>query len=395
MARNHRRYETVARRAQKRFGSRRVKMTLNKPLVVIGGGITGLGIALAAARRGVRVSLLEAGTCAGLTSANSLRIIHGGFRYLQSFDLKRVVTSLRAQREVARQFPTQLRTLPCLMPLERTGLRSRFPAAAALYLYAAVSRALTGKRYGGAVLSTKAAEDLSLLSGLFPHGALLWEDMLVDDPAALARAVRLAAEKSGAAVLEHHKVHAVTRDAGGLTVHAHTPTGDQAWTAGAIINTCGAAAAAIARRGDFKRPPFNDLRWCCAYNVVISRALCPRVAFALRSHEKRLFFAVPRGSGTAIGTGQVFPVSGSAGGPPKAEVINAFLADFNASWNGAPVREDEITGVEWGLLPAVEGSGEFLIASPRTHIDGDYIEFLSTKYTTFLSQAEHLVTRLF
>ena len=59
-------------------------------IAVIGGGVSGLGVATEAARRGYSVVLLEKQQCCGGTSASSLRIIHGGLRYLQSLDFSRV-----------------------------------------------------------------------------------------------------------------------------------------------------------------------------------------------------------------------------------------------------------------------------------------------------------------
>ncbi|MCB0337603.1 MAG: FAD-dependent oxidoreductase, partial [Bdellovibrionales bacterium] len=74
-------------------------------VVIVGGGIAGLGIAQAAARRGLSPLVLERNDFAAHTSNNSLRIIHGGFRYLQSFDIPRVLMSRRAQARIMRSYP--------------------------------------------------------------------------------------------------------------------------------------------------------------------------------------------------------------------------------------------------------------------------------------------------
>jgi tRNA-dihydrouridine synthase len=74
-------------------------------ITIIGGGIAGLGVAEACAARGVNALVLEAHKTAQATSDNTLRIIHGGFRYLQQANIARVIRSLRDQSSIARDFP--------------------------------------------------------------------------------------------------------------------------------------------------------------------------------------------------------------------------------------------------------------------------------------------------
>lgn len=92
-------------------------------LIVIGGGIHGAILALQSARRGYRALLLERSDFGGATSWNSLRIIHGGLRYLQTADLSRFRRSVTEQKWYLRHFPDLVRPLECLMPLYGTGLR--------------------------------------------------------------------------------------------------------------------------------------------------------------------------------------------------------------------------------------------------------------------------------
>src|SRR5690349_14384800 len=92
-------------------------------VAVVGGGIHGAWIALRAARAGHSVALLERGDFGGGTSANSLKILHGGLRYLQHLDLRRMRSSIEARREHARWMPHLFQPLPCVMPLEASGLR--------------------------------------------------------------------------------------------------------------------------------------------------------------------------------------------------------------------------------------------------------------------------------
>ena len=92
-------------------------------LAVIGGGIHGVALVLEAARRGLRAALVEMNDFGSGSSGNSLRILHGGLRYLQTLDLPRFRDSVLARKWYASHFPQLVRPLPCLMPLYGRGLK--------------------------------------------------------------------------------------------------------------------------------------------------------------------------------------------------------------------------------------------------------------------------------
>lgn len=86
-------------------------------VLVIGGGITGAGVALDAVARGLSVALVEAGDFAGGTSSRSSKMIHGGFRYLQTGDVALVRESLRERHALQRNAPHLVRVMPFMIPL--------------------------------------------------------------------------------------------------------------------------------------------------------------------------------------------------------------------------------------------------------------------------------------
>ncbi len=85
-------------------------------LLVIGGGIYGACVAWDATLRGLSVALTEQADFGHATSANSLKTIHGGLRYLQHLDFKRMRESIRERRTLMRIAPHLVHPLPCLMP---------------------------------------------------------------------------------------------------------------------------------------------------------------------------------------------------------------------------------------------------------------------------------------
>ena len=91
-------------------------------LIIIGGGIYGACLLLTASQAGKKVLLIEKDDFGAATTFNNLRTVHGGLRYLQSLDLKRIFESVSERRWFFRNFPDLVKPLPCLMPLYGKGV---------------------------------------------------------------------------------------------------------------------------------------------------------------------------------------------------------------------------------------------------------------------------------
>ena len=131
-------------------------------ILVIGGGVTGAGIALDAATRGLKVALVESQDYAAGTSSRSSKLIHGGLRYLEQYDFKLVREALH-ERElmVTTQAPHLVKPLSFLYPLHNK-VRERTYVGAGIFLYdilRGLQRALPNHRH----LSHKRVQELSLI----------------------------------------------------------------------------------------------------------------------------------------------------------------------------------------------------------------------------------------
>src|SRR5512142_2072627 len=109
-------------------------------LIVIGGGITGAGVARDAALRGLSCLLLEKGDFASGASSKSTRLIHGGLRYLANFELDLVAESLRERAVLRKQVPYLVRPMPILIPIYRDDSRGRAVISIGIRLYDLLSR---------------------------------------------------------------------------------------------------------------------------------------------------------------------------------------------------------------------------------------------------------------
>ena len=102
---------------------------------MIGGGITGAGIALDAVSRGLKVALVEMQDFAGGTSGRSTKLIHGGLRYLKQFEFK-LVSEIGKEREIIYRNATHLtKPEPMLLPLVEKGSLGKFSSRIAMRLY--------------------------------------------------------------------------------------------------------------------------------------------------------------------------------------------------------------------------------------------------------------------
>lgn len=350
--------------------------------MVIGGGISGLGLSWLAAQDGLSTLLLERHSCTGQTSNNSLRIMHGGFRYLQTLNLSRVIESARDQQFLLKRWPKLIIKLPCLMPLERFGLRSKIPLEIALRLYSQIVKRVGGDGEVGQVIRAKEAQHLSaLLSEQVSAGALLWYDALLTDPAALSLELQAASKQNGAKIHEHTEVKKVERVANGFRVSTNSAEFESKW----VVNTAGPWVDSITDGSSA-----SSQGWCRCFNIVLNRQLDAKFALAARSRAGRLYFAAPRNGVTAIGTQNL---AQSVGSQLRSDVseseIDTFLRDFNTAFPLAHVSQADIRKLECGVLPmqSLRNGEPVLYGASQIRNEDGYIKVLSTKYTTFRSQA--------
>ncbi len=195
-------------------------------LLVIGGGVHGLAAAYDAAQRGLSVALVESGDFGSGASFNHLKTVHGGLRYLQNADLKRMRESIVERRILARLAPHLLTPLPFLMPTYRTLTRSRMAMRVAFAADALVG----GDRNAGVSprlqipMGRTMSRDECLR--LFPGartknltGGALWYDYQMRNTDRLTLAFGLAAAREGACLANY--VRAASAAEVGRTCDGH------------------------------------------------------------------------------------------------------------------------------------------------------------------------------
>src|SRR4051794_13641619 len=185
-------------------------------VLVVGGGITGCGVALDAASRGLRTALVERDDFASGTSSKSSKLVHGGLRYLQQKEIRLVYDALHERQRALRNAPHLVRVLPFLIPvLSRDGLINPKIARAlgsALWLYDLTGGARVGKLHKR-VSKDEALAHMPTMPPSKLAGGYLYYDAQTDDARLTLTIVRTAAEH-GAVVANRASLTSLHKDSG-------------------------------------------------------------------------------------------------------------------------------------------------------------------------------------
>src|SRR3984957_2960237 len=204
---NFDRSEALARLAEETFD-----------VLVIGGGITGAGVALDAASRGLRTALVEKDDFASGTSSKSSKLVHGGLRYLQQHEYRLVYENLAERQRLLNNAPHLVAPLPFLIPLfGKDGVVNRSVARVyllALWLYDLTGGVRIGRRHEKVTRAQALAHLPTLDADRLVAGFLYW-DARTDDARLTLTVLRTAVLDHGAVAANHAPVTALTTGPGG------------------------------------------------------------------------------------------------------------------------------------------------------------------------------------
>lgn len=382
-------------------------------VIIIGGGIYGAWAAWDAALRGLSVALVEKGDFGGATSSNSLKIIHGGLRYLQHADLKRMRESIGERATLMRIAPHLVHPLPCVMPTYGHGLKGREVMAVALLLNDLVGfdrnrlRDPQKKLPNGRIISR--AETLQLLPGLPQDGltgGAIWYDCQIYNSERLLLALLHGAEARGARVANYAPVVDFLRQENRIIgVKVRDAIGERhvEIRGRLVLNTSGPWINKTLGLLNGARPK-AAWQFSKALNLVVRRQLIPeygagipskyefRDADAVLNKGARLLFFTPWRQYTLIGTTHV-PYSGSSDDFRITEQdVADLLQEFNQAYPAMQVTREDISYFYGGLLPADAADAEQGTVTLTKHyklIDHEkqgglagLISILGVKYTT-------------
>jgi glycerol-3-phosphate dehydrogenase len=379
-------------------------------LVVIGGGIYGVALAFEAARRHYRPLLIERNDFGGGTSWSSLRIIHGGLRYLQTLDLRRFRESVVERRWFLHHFPDLVRPLPCLMPLYGHGLKR--PSFFRLVL--ACNDLLSLDRNGNLEARARLAHGQVLSRWetirLFPQirrrglagGALWWDAVMLSSERVLMELLGWACS-CGATALNYVEVERVLVEEGRVTgVEARDRAADRVhrYAAYRVVNATGPRSQVFAEGIDRAVPAL--FRPTLAFNLLIDRPPIAEVALALQPRaEGPIYFVLPWKGRTLAGTFHT-GLPDSVLEPTVAEnQVAQFLRDLNAAIPEFDVTPQQLIHVYAGLLPGRRAGSAELAKRAVIHDHGGrggprgFYSISGVKFTTARRVAEDTLRTIF
>jgi glycerol-3-phosphate dehydrogenase len=365
-------------------------------LLVIGGGITGAGIALDAAARGLSVALVERGDFASGTSSKSSKLVHGGLRYLEHYDLRLIRESASERDLLSRRAPHLVEPIPFVLPMRERGGRLKFGAGLWAYDALATFRSRGVHRH----LSAEATE--SLVPAL-PRGAVrggfTYHDCKTDD-VRLVMEILVAAVRLGAIVCNYANVTDLEGGASGCRARVVDAVSGDAVEVRArkIIVAAGVWTDEVEVLANPRARP--RLRPSKGVHLLFSPTDLPvsHAATLIPDAERdRMLFVIPWLDAVLVGTTDT-PYEGDVAAPAVDDDDRAYILD---ALNGAfdlELSPQHILGAFAGLRPLVDGQAEGTADLSRRHAVYDLAEGIvgitGGKLTTWRRMAACAVDRV-
>ncbi len=327
-------------------------------LIIIGGGITGAGLARSAAARGLRVALLEARDLAAGTSSRSSKMIHGGLRYLAQGDIA-LVREASTERQILRRIAPHLtRFTPFLLPTRSAAGMAKFRAA--MWAFEKLGQVPPNERHetwNGQELAAR--EPVAAKKGT--TGAVVYFEFLTDD-ARLTLANARSAAADGARILTYAKVTKIELE-NGRAIGVHCESSLEGENLGAlvrgrvIVNAAGPWVDAIRALENADEKP--RLTLTKGIHLVVPHAKLPLSRTVLmNAADKRPVFAVPRGDVSYIGTTDTFYSKLNYWPEITTEDVDYLLAAAAHSFASQPINTHDIVSSWTGVRPLVAQAGK-------------------------------------
>jgi glycerol-3-phosphate dehydrogenase len=380
-------------------------------VVVIGGGITGAGVALDAASRGFSVALLERRDFAAGTSSRSSKLVHGGLRYLQQFDVGLVREALLERQLLVSLAPHLVRPLPMVVPAFEGAHLDRV-VGVGLNMYDALAldrlrRPRVLRRRGGeeeewspdrhrTIDGDDVLELIPALAGRDPTSGYLFYDCQTDD-ARLVLTVLGEAERFGAVCA--NRLEVVELVAGGVRAR-DAETGDELVVrADNVVNATGVWADRVRGQELHDEAEVPVIRPSRGSHITLSHDDLPMRAGAIvPAGAGRTIFAVPWLGRTLVGTTDN-DYDGDIDHVRPAEDDVAYLLDAVNAFFGTALGIDDLTGAYAGVRPLVsQGDSRKSVDISRKaelyETSSGMITITGGKLTTFRRMAKQAVDRV-
>jgi glycerol-3-phosphate dehydrogenase len=367
-------------------------------VVIIGGGASGLGIALDAANRGFKTLLLEKNDFAKGTSSRSTKLVHGGVRYLQNGDISLVIEALRERGIMRKNAPHLVRDLSFVIPSYDWWSSPFYGIGLKIY------DMMAGKLGLGPSTILNREETLEYLPNVNQEGlrgGVIYHDGQFDD-ARMAISLALTADQEGATLLNYTEVINLEKENNiltGLQIKDSISGSKKTIKAKVILNATGVFSDTIIRMDQPKAK--NMIRPSQGVHLVIDKSFLKGENAIMVPHttDGRVLFAVPWNGQVVLGTTDT-PIDNALEEPIAfEEEIDFILENASAYMTKKPLRKD-VKSVFVGLRPlaASNSKKESTKEVSRHHkiivSTSGLISVLGGKWTTYRKIAEDAVNTI-
>lgn len=328
-------------------------------LLVCGGGIFGVSVAYEAAKRGLKVCLVEKKDFGAATSANSLKTIHGGLRYLQSFDVKYAVISARARRDWLRLAPELVRPLLCFMPTTRKLGKSRLLVGGGLTFYNLLTAWRNRDMPSEAIIPNGGLCSLDALTDCTEDlksegmtGSAYWYDAQAISTERLLISLLMQAKQAGADIKNYCEVVSVRKDSSQgdflCQLDGVEAARKKAQIRASYFADCSAQAQFSRSCFGFSEP----VSYVQAVNVVVAKALVKNaVGLNMKdaTGESRLMFLAPWNENYCLIGTWYFDTDSTT---VSAETLQDIVGQVNSAFHRPQIAPEDVVHVHIGRLPA-------------------------------------------
>lgn len=365
-------------------------------MIVVGGGITGCGIAREATLRGLSVALLEQDDFAGGTSSRSSGLIHGGVRYLEHGHLRLVFEASAERRRLLRLAPHLVQPLEFTWPVYRAARVPMWKLAAGLTLYDLLALFRNVGRHHRLSADAVLREQPALRRDGLVGGATYYDACTND--ARLTLAVAMDAHDRGAVTINHARVSRLITQNGrvaGVEVQDELSTATVQLSAQVIVNATGPWSDAFRRLEGPTTAP--NVRGSKGAHIAVPRGrIGNNGALTLLSPDDgRVMFVLPHGAHTIIGTTDTF--TGVAPDEIRASEadIAYLIAAANTFFPNARLGRDDVVAAWAGIRPLAATDTGDSVAASREHAiavtPAGVVTITGGKLTTFRVMAADTV----
>ncbi len=382
----------------------RLAENLRYDIAIIGGGATGLGVALDAVLRGFKVVLVESHDFAKGTSSRATKLVHGGVRYLAQGNIALVREALHERTTLLHNAPHIAQPLPFVMPSYKFWEAPFYGVGLKMY------DTLAGKAGLGATEFLNAKQTLNCLPTLqkagLKGGVKYWDGQF--DDARLALALARSAAKEGALLVNYCKATKLIHEAGklvGFECQDQETNKKYNVSASCVINATGVWVDEIRQQDgkDVNKAVKDIVAPSQGVHVVVDREFMPTDHAMLipKTADGRVLFAVPWLGKTILGTTDT-PREDLAREPePFKEELDFILNESSNYLSKAPTRAD-VKSIWVGLRPLVKPSddvGENTKKLSREHTvlvsKSGLVTVTGGKWTTYRAMAEDVLEQCF